>query len=383
MIGWDEILEGGLAPNATVMSWRGESGGIKSAKMDHDVILSPSNYCYVELKQGHDDLEPNLGYSQLLLSKSYSYKVIPDELTEEQSKHILGVQGNMWTESISDWGKLTYMTFPRLYAIAESGWTAHTDKNWEDFTNRLQLQFERLDIQKVRYAKSAFSPWIDHKGNGENIEISLKTEANGLDLYYTLNGAEPTLNSEKYITSFKIDESVDLKVRAFKNEKPVGTVSSLSFPVHKAKGAKVVDGHKSEKEFPKLSDLCYGKLNISDPYWQRFGLNPSFKIIFNELTRVKILKFNSLRWENSSVHPPKKIEVFGSKDGKEFVKLGSLDQTKIAYIQGRNKIEAKINLDETEIKELKIKFISVAPIPEGHIGAGRTSAIMIDEFVVQ
>ncbi|MFK8163644.1 MAG: beta-N-acetylhexosaminidase, partial [Lewinella sp.] len=123
MIGWDEILEGGLAPNAVVMSWRGEEGGLASAKAGHEVIMTPSKYCYLDLKQGHDDFEPNLGYSRSLLSDAYNYQIVPDDLTPEEGALIKGIQANLWTESISDWSKLTYMVYPRLFAVAENAWT--------------------------------------------------------------------------------------------------------------------------------------------------------------------------------------------------------------------------------------------------------------------
>ena len=127
-------MEGGLAPNAVVMSWRGEEGGITAAKAGHEVIMTPNKYCYVDLKQGHDDLEPNLGYSRSLLSDAYNYQLIPEILKDEEKKLIKGIQANMWTESISDWGKLTYMTFPRLYAVAENGWTKQENKSCDNFT---------------------------------------------------------------------------------------------------------------------------------------------------------------------------------------------------------------------------------------------------------
>ncbi len=382
MIGWDEILEGGLAPNATVMSWRGESGGIKSAKAGHDVVMTPNKYCYIDLKQGHDDLEPNLGYSELLLSTSYGYKVIPDDLTEEEGKHILGIQANLWTESISDWSKLTYMTFPRLYAIAESGWTAHSNKNWDDFTDRLRSELQRLDQQNVRYASSAFSPWIDHKGNGESIEISMKTEVNGLDIYYTLDGTEPIIESSKYDDAFIIQKSAQLSARAFKGTEAVGYTSSLEFPVHLAAGIKAFDSADKEQNLAKLSDLNYGKLSRSDNNWQIISKNATIGMIFENKTNVKELKLNSLRFTIAGVYPPEEIEVFGSADGHSFVKIGSLDQKEIALIQGRNKIESTIRLEASEIKELKIKFKTLDPIPEGHRAAGRTSSILVDEIQV-
>jgi hexosaminidase len=382
MIGWDEILEGGLAPNATVMSWRGESGGIKSAKAGHDVIMTPNKYCYIDLKQGHDDLEPNLGYSELLLSTSYGYKVIPDDLTEEEGKHILGIQANMWTESISDWGKLTYMTFPRLYAIAESGWTAHENKNWEDFTNRLKIELDKLEIQNIRYATSAFSPWIDHKGNGEQIEVALKTEVNNLDIRYTLDGKTPTIEANLYDGPFKIEKSVMLKARAFDGSQPVGYLSARDFPVHLASGLKAFDYQNKEQDLSALTDLSYGKLTKSDKNWKLINKNAEIGMIFEQNTRVKELKITSLRFTISGVYPPEEIEVYGSLDGNKFFELGKYNQHEEAIVQGRNKIESVIALEPSEVKELKIKFKNLDPIPNGHRAEGRVSSVYIDEIQV-
>ncbi|MEC3908636.1 family 20 glycosylhydrolase [Tamlana sp. 2201CG12-4] len=378
MIGWDEILEGGLAPNATVMSWRGESGGIKSAKAGHEVIMTPNSYCYIDLKQGHDDLEPNLGYGRLLLSKSYSYQVIPKDLSEEEGKLIKGIQANMWTESISDWSKLTYMTFPRLYAISESGWTAHENKDWNDFTNRLESQFKKLDAQKVRYAVSAFSPWIDHKSKGEAIEITLKTEVNGLDIHYTLDGSEPTTASAKYDGPFTVSETKTVKAHAFKNGEKVGYLSALEYPVHKAAG--VTEGSLGVE---RLTDLNYASMNNGDSNWMQFNAGAEVDIEFDELTEVKEVKLNALRWTISGVYFPEVVEVFGSKDGMTFTKLGEHDQTEESHIQGRNKLKYTITFNPTEIKVLRIKAKEVSPIPEWHHQGGRKHAVIkIDEIVV-
>jgi len=382
MIGWDEILEGGLAPNATVMSWRGEAGGIASAKEGHDVIMTPNKYCYIDLKQGHDDLEPNLGYSELLLSTSYGYKVIPNELSEEQGKHILGIQANLWTESISDWGKLTYMTFPRLFAIAESGWTSHENKNWDDFTERLQYQFKKLDEKKVRYAKSAFSPWIDHEGKEKGIEVEMKTEVNGLEIRYTLDGAEPTIESEKYTGPFNVDKTAKLKARSFQGTEAVGYQSNMEFGIHLATGKKAFSYSDKKKNLEKLTDLNYGKLTRKDARWQRIEKDATIGIDLEKMTKIKEVNFNSLRFTIAGFYPPEVVEVFGSEDGKHFVNLGSLDQTEVSKIQGRNKINFSIRFLEKAIKELKIKFKSASEIPSGHHRAGGTSAILIDEIVV-
>ncbi|MCL4141096.1 UNVERIFIED_CONTAM: hypothetical protein GTU68_060009 [Idotea baltica] len=380
MIGWDEILEGGLAPNATVMSWRGERGGIASAKAGHEVIMTPSNYCYIDLKQGHDDLEPNLGYSRLLLSKSYDYKVIPDVLTTEEGELIKGIQANLWTESISDWGKLTYMTFPRTYAIAETAWTTHENKNWNDFTDRLITQFSRLDAQKVRYAVSAFSPWIDHTGNGNEIEIKMKTEVNGLNIYYTLDGTEPTLQSTKYDKAFTISESAKLHALAFKADKQVGYVSSKELSIHKAKNAKVLDVNGNT--FNELTDLSYGALSKGDKAWSRFNDNVELNVLFDNETVVKEIEFDALRFTISGIYPPTNIEVFGSLDGQTFKLLATKEQLEKATEQGRNKVNTKISFDAEKVKSLRIKAKGYNSIPKGHHKSGTSSHIWIDEIIV-
>lgn len=375
MVGWDEILEGGLAPNATVMSWRGESGGIESAKAGHEVIMTPSEYCYIDLKQGHDDLEPNLGYSQLLLSTAYSYQVIPESLNDKEGKLIKGIQANLWTESITDWSKLTYMTYPRLFAVAENGWTEQENKDWDDFTDRLQMQLERLDVLDVRYAVSAFSPWINHKGVPGGVEIELKTEVNNLDIYYSLDGTVPTLQSTKYQGAFTLQESSTIKARAFRLGEAVGYVSALEFPVHKAFG-------KGVGKAAKLTNHNYGKLDLSDENWLSFSEGLEAEISFDQLTEVSEVSLNALRFTITAIYPPEKIEVFGSTDGKRFTKLGEMEQKDVSHVQGRNKIPTIISFEPTQVKVLRIRGKEVNPIPKGHHTAGSRSKIFIDEIVV-
>jgi len=384
MIGWDEILEGGLAPNATVMSWRGEEGGLKSVKMGHEVIMTPSNYCYIDLKQGHDDLEPNLGYSRLLLSKAYSYQVIPNELSEEQGKLIKGVQANLWTESISDWSKLTYMTFPRLYAIAETAWTPYEQKDWEDFTDRLQVEMERLDAQGIRYAVSAFRPWIHHEGKEKGIEIRLTTEVANLEIRYTLDGSGPDSTSTKYETPFLIESTSIIKAQSFQDGKAIGTLATLDLPVHSAQQAKV-RGTKSTKKqsLNRLTDLSYARLHPSDTNWVAFPNKVDLELRLEEPSMVKSIQFNSLRYTISGIYPPEKVEIWGKKNsGQQYELLAEIEQTEKAHQQGRNKVLTQLNFDPTKVTHLKIKASSLSPLTEGHHRAGRKSAMRIDEIVV-
>ncbi|TBW30258.1 beta-N-acetylhexosaminidase [Gramella sp. KN1008] len=158
IIGWDEILEGGLAPNATVMSWRGEEGGIEAAKQGHDVIMTPTDYCYFDYYQAQDKEEEPLAIGGYLpVEKVYSYEPLPEELTSEQHEYILGTQANLWTEYIPDMEKLEYMLLPRLAALAEVGWTKNTEKDWEGFKNRLSALRATYDELGLNYATHVFN----------------------------------------------------------------------------------------------------------------------------------------------------------------------------------------------------------------------------------
>ncbi|WP_273445688.1 beta-N-acetylhexosaminidase [Neolewinella agarilytica] len=382
MIGWDEILEGGLAPNAVVMSWRGEEGGIASAKAGHEVIMTPSKYTYLDLKQGHDDMEPNLGYSKAHLSTVYNYEVIPEGFTPEQAAMIKGIQANMWTESISDWGKYTYMTYPRLFAVAENAWTSPERKNWDDFIQRLLHANERLDGQGIRYAGSAFSPWIHHVGVGDGIEVRLETEANGLDVHYTLDGSVPDTSSAPYTMPFRIGPEGIVRAQSFINGEPVGYTASLDLPIHKAAGMAVADAEG--KALPKLSNLQYARLTPVDTNWHKFPANEvTLTLQFDEPTEVSSLQFSTLRYTISGIYPPVEVEVLGAAAGANFSSLASLDQAAAAALQGRNKVSSQIDFPAAEVTRLRVKLKTFNSIPAGHHKAGSRARIYLDELVVE
>jgi hexosaminidase len=151
MIGWDEILEGGLSPNATVMSWRGIEGGIAAAKERHDVIMTPGNFCYLDHYQAEAKTQPIAIGGFTDLAESYSYEPTPAELSADEAKHILGVQGNVWTEYMKTPAYVQYMVWPRATALAEVGWTSKEGKNFEDFSKRMEIHKKRLDFLGVNY----------------------------------------------------------------------------------------------------------------------------------------------------------------------------------------------------------------------------------------
>ena len=154
IIGWDEILEGGLAPNATVMSWRGIEGGIEAAKAGHDVVMTPTSHCYFDYYQSDHPDEPLAIGGFLPLKKVYDYEPIPEELSAEEAKHILGTQANLWTEYIPTVDKLEYMAFPRLSALAEVAWSNEAIRDFDDFVSRLLPHIKRLEVMGIDAAES-------------------------------------------------------------------------------------------------------------------------------------------------------------------------------------------------------------------------------------
>ena len=388
LIGWDEILEGGLAPNATVMSWRGEKGGIAAAKAGHDVIMTPNYANYLDLKQGQSDHEPNLGYSEALLSACYNYSVIPEGFTTEQASKILGLQGNLWTESISDWGKLTYMTYPRLFAVAENGWTAESTQDWDDFIDRLQPQLKRLDVKGVRYANSVFNPWIHQTGNGKTIEITLNSELSLPEIRYTLNGSEPTANSKVYSTPIVLTETKTIKAAIFKNGKRLGNSIEATYPVHKAAGAKVTYNHPYSKrdkaaEDLALTDLNYGQLVVDgDKNWQGFSASFDVIIELENPTDIEQIQIASMRKTIGGVYPLKQVKIYGATESGEFSKIGDSGFQEECLVQGRNKIVTSVDCPAKSITKIRVKADLLNPIPKGHHKAGNESYLLIDEIIV-
>lgn len=154
MMGWDEILEGGLAPNATVMSWRGEKGGIEAAKQKHNVVMTPGGWCYFDHKQTEKEDSVTIG-GYTTTQKVYTYEPIPKELNGEEQAYVLGAQANVWTEYMNNTQKVEYMLFPRLSALAEVLWTAKDKKDWSSFEQRLKQQYNRYDLWKINAYKGS------------------------------------------------------------------------------------------------------------------------------------------------------------------------------------------------------------------------------------
>ncbi|HEY6900257.1 MAG TPA: family 20 glycosylhydrolase [Puia sp.] len=228
VIGWDEILEGGLAPNAAVMSWRGTAGGIAAAKMGHPVVMSPTTFFYLDYMQGDAAIEPPV-YASLRLNKTYSYEPVPDSV---DPKLILGGQANLWTEQVYNTRHMQYMVWPRSMAVAECLWSPKEKKDWNSFTKRVEANFDRLDAEQVKYARSMFdviiTPKKDYGGNA-SILVDLATEIQGLDIYYSWDNSNPDNFYPKYTGTLNVPRDASwLKVITYRDGKPIGRQINIS-----------------------------------------------------------------------------------------------------------------------------------------------------------
>ncbi|WP_265844405.1 family 20 glycosylhydrolase [Pedobacter sp. PLR] len=221
LIGWDEILEGGLAPDATVMSWRGMQGGIKAAQEGHQVIMTPADNTYLDLYQGDPALEPDT-YSMLRLKTAYQWDPLPPNIKQEL---VLGGQGNLWTESVSTNRHAEYMTWPRSMALAEVFWSPKAKQNWSNFQRKLASGFKHLDAERINYSKAAFDVVVSTSLNDKNELIaSLSTDLDDLIIYYTLDNTNPDSFSNKYTGEpIQIPAGIyQLRAVAYQKNNPIG-----------------------------------------------------------------------------------------------------------------------------------------------------------------
>ncbi len=390
LIGWDEILEGGLAPNATVMSWRGEKGGIAAAQMGHDVVMTPNTYCYLDLKQGDPDLEPPLGYSQLLLSTAYSYNPVPEDLSTEEAKHVLGTQGNLWGESIQNETGMNYMLFPRLLAIAEVGWTPANDRDWDDFTERLEYNLIRLKNLGIGYAPSMYNVSIDGvwDKNEDGIKVSMKTEQGRVAIRFTRDGSEPSPQSEIYGKPFVLKETTVLKAAAFEKEKQIGRVTTKKYSIHKAAGIQVQTERIWSDRFPAdvslLTDCKRGSTDFRDGKWLAIEKNDFLAIIDlgSELPVGKV-ELGYLERQRQFIFPPKQVDVWVSADGNEYIKVGS---EKLVVDLKNTEPETRsveVSFQALNARYVKILAKNIGFCPSGHKWAGRKAWLFLDEVSIE
>lgn len=224
LLGWDEILEGGIDPEATVMSWRGVAGGIEASKKGHGVVMSPTTFTYIDYMQGDAALEFPI-YASLTLKKTYSFEPAPEGA---DPKFILGGQANLWTEKVPTLRHAFYMTYPRAFAVAESVWSPKETKNWDKFTQRVEHHFKLFDFYQWNIARSLYDPLAKSMKNGNKLKAELSTELPGTTIHYTIDNTFPDQFSPKYSSAIEIPEGdVTLRFITCRNGKPIGRMVAI------------------------------------------------------------------------------------------------------------------------------------------------------------
>ena len=388
LIGWDEILEGGLAPNAVVMSWRGEAGGIEAAKQKHNVIMTPGNPVYFDHTQSKNEDSVTIGgYNPI--ENVYAYEPIPKELNAEQGKYILGAQANMWTEYMEYPGKIEYMLFPRITALSEVLWSPKEKRDWKDFERRLPNIFERLEKQKINYSKAYYDlqatviPTTDLNGilwkvETKNKDSKIKWTSSYLSSYigdYT----EPLLITENTERMCLLQSS---------DNKTLSSVKQ-SFSFNKATGKKITLTTEPSKSYPgdgpfTLVNSVQNEKGMSktSEFLGFNGTDLEAIIDLGKETEFTSVIVNTLTQTGSWIYPPKSCNFFISSDGTNFTQAEN-PFADVKPDQGR-----KTRLRNLQGGIYKARYIKVIAknwgiIPDGKPGAGNPAWLFVDEIEVQ
>ena len=231
MMGWDEILETGVSPTAAIMSWRGTKGGIEASNKGHEVVMSPTTFAYLDYMQSDEIMEPKV-YASLRVSKTYSYEPVSEGINEKMVK---GIQGNLWTEQVYNYRQVQYMAWPRAFAISETAWSPAGKKNWKSFVGKIEDHFKRFDIAEIKYAPSMYdADFKVSKNNKGELMVSLQTEIEGLDIYYSFDNSYPDHFYPKYTGTLTVPiDATLLKVITYRGKQPIGRMNNM--PVEELK----------------------------------------------------------------------------------------------------------------------------------------------------
>ena len=389
-IGWDEILEGGLAEGATVMSWRGESGGIAAAKQHHDVVMTPNSYLYFDYYQSLDKANEPLAIGGYLpLETVYSYEPMPKELTADEARHIIGVQANIWTEYMPTFKQMQYMALPRLAALSEVQWSQPALKDYTSFTNRLTEFTHLYDRLGYNYAKHLYNVAIHVDSDNKWREILIHmTTAGKAEIRYTLDGTEPTVNSTLYTGAIVLQKSAKIRAAAFRDGKR-SSVTSQDISFNKATACPVELLQPTHKNYTykggaTLTDGLLGDKGFGTGRWLGFSGNDLEAVIdLKQNTDVSSVSLNTCVDKGSWIFDARNIEVSVSADGKSFTKVASKSLPALEEQTPDNIYTYELTFPQTTTRYVKVTATSEHNIPKWHGGKGKPAFLFVDEISVK
>ncbi len=391
LVGWDEILEGGLAKTATVMSWRGMDGGIESAKKGHDVIMCPTSHCYFDYYQANPETSPEAFGGYTTLKKVYSFNPVPPELSNEEAKFILGGQGNLWTEYVQTPDRAQYQVLPRLSALSEVLWSGPGSNSYEDFYSRLKKLLLRFDMMGWVYAPGSFFVNIlsEQTEDSGSYAIKLISEKPGEEIRYTTDGSPPASNSALYKNPILLNQKTTIKAALFIDQSIAGKVSEKTIFFSKAIGKKIkyLTSHSNRYTGTGMRTLVNGLTGTiahNDGYWQGW-LEQDLEVVIDleERERIMGISIGFLESHGVWIFLPVGIEISFSKDGESY-KNPLMIEVKDGKRNGsanRTTVQSpKINLSA---RYIKIKALNRGTCPDWHHGAGKKSWVFADEIFIE
>ena len=389
MIGWDEILEGGLAPEAAVMSWRGEDGGIQAAKMKHLVVMTPGVPCYFDHYQAGPEGEPVAIGGMNTLKRVYDYEPIPKELDSTDAHYVLGAQANLWTEFITTAEQVQYMVLPRMLALAEVTWSPKKERNWESFNQRLQPNFRYFDQKGYHYCKGNFKAEIKPLSQKGKLSVALSTEVANAVIHYSTDGTEPGLTSPVYTGPFTLSTSTVVKAVTVINGKVMSNQATVQpFVVHQALGQDVSYQFPVSKYYMAdgknaLTDGIRGSL-AHNKYWHGLeGHDLVATIDLGSEKSVHSITLGCLQRYTDWIFLPTAVQFEISNDGINYTMAATIPNT-IATTEKAPLIkDFTATLDATSTRFIRVSAKVLEACPKGHPGEGKPAWIFADELIVQ
>ncbi len=390
MIGWDEILEGDVAPNATIMSWRGMDGGIEAARLRHDVIMVPNTYAYFDYYQTADTKDEPLGIGGYVpLERVYSLDPIPASLTTEESQHILGAQANLWTEYILDGKHVEYMVLPRMAALSEVQWTIPEKKEYRDFTSRLSRLMAFYERDQRNYAKHAFElrATFTPDATSRSTAITLETVDNA-PIYYTLDGSTPTLASTAYQEPIVLTNSASLRAAAIRQ---TGSSKVINEEIIFNKATFCPIELKSQPN-PKytyegagtLVDGLKGNDSYASGRWLGFpGYDAEATIQLLVPAEISRVTTGTVVDMGAWIMGASGISVAVSADGKAFREVANKPLPIETNIDKKGVERYEVEFPPVQASYVRVTVKYSPELPKGHAGEGKAPYLFVDEIGIE
>ena len=389
IIGWDEILEGELAPSATVHSWRGISGGLEAAKKGHDCIMSPNTYMYFDYYQTkHTENEPLAIGGYVPVETVYNYEPMHPSLTPQQQKHIIGVQANLWTEYIPHFTHVEYMELPRMAALCEVQWCAPEDKDYDDFKQRIIPLVELYDIKGYNYAKHIFDVnAIFTTDTIKNTVVATLSTIDGRPIYYTTDGSEPTEASAQYKKPIEITTNCTLKAKGI-GKRGATRLFSEDITFNKATGKPITFLQPSFRSYSydgplTLTDGLKGNHNYRTGRWIGFADNDFEAVIdLQKPEEISQVSFSTCVEKGDWVFDARGITISTSMDGKQYSEVFSEQYPAMTEKDPNQIYHHELNFPTAKARYVKVKALVEHSMPEWHGAKGYGAFLFVDEIAI-